>query len=132
MEPVLVLGFDPSVPMFQVGNDDPIVRDDDDVDFARRLVSPAHEQIGVAEPVCWQVLLERGNAALARMEQGLDGRDWLAGEALSLADIALVAYTRMAGDGGFTLADYPRVCAWIERVEAALGLDAASRACAPK
>jgi len=76
-------------------------------------------------------LLERGNGALARMEQGLEGRDWLAGDSLSLADISLVAYTRMAGEGGFELADYPRVSAWVERVEARLGLDATTRALAP-
>lgn len=38
-------------------------------------------------------LMERGYAALARMEVGLTGRDWLVGEAVSLADLALVAYT---------------------------------------
>ncbi|MBX7250008.1 MAG: glutathione S-transferase family protein [Caulobacteraceae bacterium] len=76
-------------------------------------------------------LKERGDAALARMETGLENREWLAGTDLSLADIALAAYTRMAGDGGFELADYPRVCAWVDRVEAALGLDASSRRCVP-
>jgi glutathione S-transferase len=39
---------------------------------------------------------------------------------LTLADIALVAYTRMAADGGFRLADYPAVAAWVGRIEAAL------------
>jgi glutathione S-transferase len=76
-------------------------------------------------------LKERGDAALARMEAGLSNRRWLAGDGLSLADIALVAYTRMAADGGFVVADYPRVDAWVERVEAALGLNASTRACAP-
>ncbi|MFI4974743.1 MAG: glutathione S-transferase family protein [Caulobacterales bacterium] len=65
-------------------------------------------------------LVERGAAALARMEAGLRGRDFLVGGALSLADIALVAYTRMAHDGGFNLAHYPAVKAWVARVEAAL------------
>ena len=67
-------------------------------------------------------LMQRGHAALDRMEQALTGRDWLAGDAASLADIALVAYTRMAGDGGFELTDRPRVRAWIARTEACLGL----------
>ena len=65
-------------------------------------------------------LVERGKAALARMDEGLSGRDFLVGEALTLADISLVAYTRMAADGGFALADYPAVEAWVARVEAAL------------
>lgn len=76
-------------------------------------------------------LFERGSAALARMELGLEGRDWFAGDRLSLADVALVAYTRMAASGGFDLALYPRVSAWVNRVEQALGLDASTRDLAP-
>jgi glutathione S-transferase len=65
-------------------------------------------------------IVERGQAALARMDAALTGRQFLVGVSLTLADIALVAYTRMAADGGFTLADYPAVAAWVGRVEATL------------
>ena len=65
-------------------------------------------------------LIDRGKAALQRLEDGLASSPFLVGERVSLADVALVAYTRMAGDGGFVLADYPRVQAWIARVEKAL------------
>ena len=65
-------------------------------------------------------LFERGAAALERMEGALARSNFLLGEALSLADIALVAYTRAAGDGGFDLDRYPAVTAWISRVEAAV------------
>lgn len=65
-------------------------------------------------------IVERGKAALALMDQALEGQQFLVGEALTLADIALVAYTRMAADGGFALSDYPAVEAWVRRVEAAL------------
>jgi glutathione S-transferase len=65
-------------------------------------------------------IVERGKAALARMDAALMGREFLVGASLTLADIALVAYTRMAADGGFTLADYPAVAAWVDRVEAIL------------
>ena len=67
-------------------------------------------------------LVERGKAALQRLEDGLAASAYLVGERLSLADVALVAYTRMAGDGGFELAGYPRVVAWIARVERALNI----------
>ncbi|MDR3506821.1 MAG: glutathione S-transferase family protein [Caulobacteraceae bacterium] len=67
-------------------------------------------------------LVERGHAALARMEQALAGGGFLVGDAASLADVALAAYTRMAGDGGFDLSAYPAVAAWITRVEAALNI----------
>lgn len=67
-------------------------------------------------------LVERGAAALARLELGLAATPFLVGASLSLADIALVAYTRVAHEGGFDLADYPGVQAWVARVEAAFGL----------
>lgn len=69
-------------------------------------------------------LVERGRAALRRLEDGLAERPFLAGAGLSLADVALVAYTRVAHEGGFRLEDWPKVCAWIERVETALEIRA--------
>src|SRR6478736_4335677 len=54
-------------------------------------------------------LVERGNAALQRLEDGLAASPFLVGASVSLADVALVAYTREAGDGGFDLARYPNV-----------------------
>jgi glutathione S-transferase len=65
-------------------------------------------------------LLERADLALRRLEAGLAARTYLASNALTLADIALVAYTRMAHDGGLRLSDYPAVEAWVERIEADL------------
>lgn len=65
-------------------------------------------------------LVERGNGALQRLENGLASSSFLVGEILSLADVALVAYTRVADEGGFDLARYPHVQAWVKRVEAAL------------
>ena len=67
-------------------------------------------------------LFERGAQALARMEGALATSALLVGDDLSLADVALVAYTRMAHAGGFDLASYPRVEAWVSRVEAALAI----------
>ena len=67
-------------------------------------------------------LVERGKAALQRLEDGLAATPFLVGEEVSLADVALVAYTRMAGDGGFDLCDYPKVTAWIAQVEQALNI----------
>jgi glutathione S-transferase len=56
------------------------------------------------------------------LEDALAEGPFLCGQTLSLADISLAAYTRMAGDGGFALADYPKLQAWIARVEGELGL----------
>jgi len=68
-------------------------------------------------------LVERGDAALQRLEDGLAGPDFLLGDTISLADVALVAYTRWAGDGGFDLARYPALRAWISRCERALNIN---------
>jgi len=67
-------------------------------------------------------LMQRGVAALERMEAALDGRDWLAGQAASLADLALVAYTRVAPEGGFDLRPHANIRAWITRTEAAFDI----------
>jgi glutathione S-transferase len=69
-------------------------------------------------------IVERGKIALRRLEDGLAGGGFLVGDGLTLADVALVAYTREAEDGGFRLADYPAVQAWIGRVERALKIAA--------
>ncbi len=62
-----------------------------------------------------------GYRALAALERGLDGRRWLVGEAMTLADIALYAYTHVAGEGGFDLARYPAIGEWLGRVSAEPG-----------
>jgi glutathione S-transferase len=65
-------------------------------------------------------LIAGAEAALRRLEAALAGRTYLVGDVLSLADICLVGYTRFAADGGFQLADYPAVAAWVARIEAEL------------
>jgi glutathione S-transferase len=58
----------------------------------------------------------RGQDALAVMEGHLARRSWFVGERYSIADIALYAYTHVADEGGFDLAGYPAVRAWLARV----------------
>jgi glutathione S-transferase len=67
-------------------------------------------------------LVKRGYAALDQMERHLAGADFLVAGALSLADIALLAYTRLAHEGGFDLAPYGAIRRWIGNAEAELGL----------
>lgn len=62
-----------------------------------------------------------GEAALALMEAEFSARDWLVGGAVTIADLALYAYTHVAGDAGFDLADHPAVQRWIARIEALPG-----------
>ncbi|HZQ41580.1 MAG TPA: glutathione S-transferase family protein [Rhizomicrobium sp.] len=69
-------------------------------------------------------LLPKGEWALGMMNDHLATRPYFVAGKLTLADIALVAYTRWAGEGGFELARYPHVERWIGRVEKDLGLAA--------
>ena len=62
--------------------------------------------------------LARGREALAIMEAHLNKRAFFADERYSIADIALYAYTHVAGEGGLDLAPYPAVRAWLARVAA--------------
>ena len=60
--------------------------------------------------------IERGYQALDVMESHLSGTPFFVAERYSIADIALYAYTHVAGEGGFDLEKFPAVSAWLERV----------------
>ncbi|MDX8516397.1 glutathione S-transferase family protein [Mesorhizobium captivum] len=64
---------------------------------------------------------EAGTRALAALERGLKDTPFLVGDSLTIADIAVYAYSHRAEDCGFSLADYPAVSAWIDRVSEAIG-----------
>ena len=72
----------------------------------------------------WRV--ERGETALELMDRSLSGRNWLTGETMTIADIALLPYTRLAHEGGFDLSSRGNVRAWIGRCETAVGLSTAN------
>ena len=67
-------------------------------------------------------LLANGRRALGQMELQLRKTAFIAGEKLTVADIALVAYTRAAPEGGFDLEEFPSVRQWIARVERGLNI----------
>jgi glutathione S-transferase len=62
--------------------------------------------------------LERGRDALRVMEGHLTSRSFFVSERYTIADIALYAYTHVAGEGGLNLAPFPAVRAWMDRVAA--------------
>ena len=62
-----------------------------------------------------------GHRALAAMERQLEAREYLVGEGMTLADIALYAYTHVADEGGFDLGRYPAIRGWLDRVAAEPG-----------
>jgi glutathione S-transferase len=72
-------------------------------------------------------LMEKGLAALTILENALKGADYLVGGKLSLADVALIAYTRVAPEGGFDLEPWLAIRKWIARVERDLGVQTAHK-----
>jgi glutathione S-transferase len=62
-----------------------------------------------------------GYRALDAMERHLVESTYFVGDAPTLADIALYAYTHVAHEGGFELDGYPAIRAWLGRVAAAPG-----------
>ncbi len=63
-------------------------------------------------------LLAAGNRALSVMEQGLQEICWFTGARFGVADMALYAYTHVAGEGGYDLGKFPAVSEWLGNVAA--------------
>jgi glutathione S-transferase len=64
---------------------------------------------------------KRGYEALAVMEGHLGRREFFAAGRYTVADIALYAYTHVAGEGGFDLERFPSIRRWLERVRSQPG-----------
>jgi glutathione S-transferase len=69
-------------------------------------------------------LVKRGYAALDHLERRLGETRFLLGDAISLADVALLAYTRVAHEGNFDLTHCASLRRWIGEAEKQLGLAA--------
>lgn len=78
--------------------------------------------LGVSDDGLDAELVRKGYAALDLMEAALAGNGYLAAGQLTVADIALVAYTRLAHEGGFDLGPRDSLRDWIARVEADLDI----------
>ncbi|MBB6464338.1 glutathione S-transferase [Aminobacter lissarensis] len=87
----------------------------------RRTMYLYPERAAQATPERMQVLLDGGNKALGVMQVQLEKTPFLAGYAMSVADIALYAYTHDATVGGYDLDAFPAVKAWLARVAADAG-----------
>jgi len=68
------------------------------------------------DPALLEHYRPRAVAALKVLERHLARRDWFVGDAYSVADIALFAYSQMAPEAGHDLGQFAAVSAWMERV----------------
>ncbi|ARP89297.1 glutathione S-transferase [Bordetella genomosp. 9] len=66
-------------------------------------------------------VIARAHAILAKLENHLSDRDWLAGPAPTIADVAIYSYVARAPEGNVDLAGYPGVNAFLRRMEALPG-----------
>ena len=78
-------------------------------------------QRSIEAPGVVEHYLPRAAAALKVLDRHLARghlaqRQWLVGEAYSIADIAVCGYAQLAEEAGHSLADYPAVSAWLARV----------------
>ncbi|MDS9465993.1 glutathione S-transferase [Paracoccus sp. MBLB3053] len=72
-----------------------------------------------AEVIAW--LQGRAKAALKTLNAHLDGRDWLAGDAPTIADLSCCGYLFYPEPFGFERAEWPHIDAWLTRIEALPG-----------
>jgi glutathione S-transferase len=80
--------------------------------FIKKLLPPDHPRRAELPR-----LLERGYQALKVMEKHLSNSSFFVDNDYSIADIALYAYTHIAEDGGFDLASFTAIQAWMQRVQ---------------
>jgi glutathione S-transferase len=84
----------------------------------RRSLIKHKERAAQATPERLAALLGGGNRALGVMEIALRDKAFIAGDSISVADIALYAYTHDADAAGFDLSAYPNISDWLDRVSA--------------
>jgi glutathione S-transferase len=81
-----------------------------------KLFTPEHN----AEPWAWCSIRDAGygdERGLATMDRHLGDHAFFVGDDLTIADVALYAYSHLAPEGGFDLGRFPAVRAWMGRVE---------------
>lgn len=67
--------------------------------------------------------LENAERALSALERTLTNTSFLVGEGLTIADVAVYAYTHRAEDCGFSFPSRPALAAWMKRVATEIGTD---------
>ena len=87
---------------------------------ARLFVSilPSHRSKREKDVAIWQ---ERGRRGLKLLDDHLRVRLFLVDYHYTIADISVFGYTHVAEEGGFDLAEYPAVAAWIGHVQETVG-----------
>jgi glutathione S-transferase len=94
-----------------------------------RLAAPIYRSRGIRRgfrqggPEIVGMYANEGNAALNVLDRHLAGRSWIVGEGVTIADIDIYGVVAYAADGGFDLALYTNVAAWMKLMEAQPGFE---------
>lgn len=62
-------------------------------------------------------LQEMGRKALGHLNGQLENSSYILGDAYTIADMALYAYTHLAEEGEYDLTSYPAIKSWLGRIE---------------
>ena len=61
--------------------------------------------------------IETAHNVLNKLDEHLEGREWLADDQPTIADLSNYAYIAHAPEGNVSLQNYPNVRAWLQRIE---------------
>jgi glutathione S-transferase len=64
---------------------------------------------------------QTADKVLGIIDRHLQSRDWLIGEHVSIADIAVYSYLALAPEGGIDIGAYANIIAWFQRIRALPG-----------
>lgn len=80
-----------------------------------------YSRFRAVEPAVMEYFRPLAEAALARVDAALAGRDWLVGEAPSIADIGCWGRMVFMAEGGLEIAQWPNLLEWSRRLAALPG-----------
>ncbi len=111
--------------------DDPYLRAEvmswlffEQADLLRALALPRFFHMrGIADQMAQKIadFQEGAYPALEKLDAWLTGRTWLVDERYTIADLGPFAYVSMATEGGYDMARFPAINAWLARVKAQPG-----------
>jgi glutathione S-transferase len=78
-----------------------------------------HHRLGT--PIDVATTTRRTHEAMATLETRLRDRDWLEGDAATIADVAVYPYVEALPDAQLSLSSWPAVSAWLARIAALPG-----------
>jgi glutathione S-transferase len=93
-------------------------------DLLRALALPRfYHMRGIADQMAGRIadFQEGAYVALAKLDNWLATHEWLVDNRYTIADIGMYGYVSMASQGGYDMARFPSIAAWISRFQSQPG-----------